>query len=105
MPFGVHIHPPSERAPSGARSSFAPRGAHGRFAWKGGVVTPVGARPGLFEAFGLLSPLASLDDVTVGEQGRLECDPPLLSSSGQELEIHREVLELLLLSVLHDRPR
>src|SRR5882757_7802858 len=57
------------------------------------------------EAFGLLGPLAGLDDVTVGEQGGLECNPPLLGSPGQELEIHREVLEILLLGVRHDRLR
>ena len=50
-------------------------------------------------------PSPRLDDVAFGEQDRLQCDAPLRRSAQQELEVHAEVLELLGLSVLHDRLR
>ena len=52
--------------------------------------------------FGLL---AVLDNVAFLEKDVLEHSPPFRSPARQELEVHREVLELFLLGVLHDRPR
>src|SRR3954466_2999994 len=57
------------------------------------------------EAFGLFGPLPGLDDVAFDKEGLLKRDPPFRTTTGEELEVHREMLELFLLSVLHDRPR
>src|SRR5207249_10394167 len=54
---------------------------------------------------GLLAFLSMLDDVPLLEQHRTQDRPPRGLASGKELERHREVLELLLLRVLHDRLR
>src|SRR3954454_9051948 len=61
-------------------------------------------RKGLAEPLGLLRLLAALDDVALAEENRLQRDAPLRRSPQQELEVHAEVLELLGLGVLHDRP-
>jgi hypothetical protein len=45
-----------------------------------------------------------LDDVAGLEENPFERDAPLRALPDQELEIHPEMLELLLLCVLHDRP-
>src|SRR3954454_21789251 len=50
----------------------------------------------------LLGLLALLDDVAVGEEHLLHRRPPLRGAAQEELEVHREVLELLLLGVPHD---
>src|SRR5947209_3535505 len=55
--------------------------------------------------YGLLAGLPVLDDVAVLEQDGLQDRPPLRFAPGKELERHREVLELLLLRILHDRVR
>jgi hypothetical protein len=52
---------------------------------------------------GLFGLLAQLDNVAVLEQHALTGDAPLRRAPEQELEVHREVLELLLLRVRHDR--
>src|SRR3954469_10211587 len=52
---------------------------------------------------GLFGLLALFDDVAVGEQHLLHRRLPLRRAAEQELEVHSEVLELLLLRVLHDR--
>src|SRR5256885_15079670 len=44
-----------------------------------------------------------LDDVALLEEHFAQHSPPFGFAAGQELERHREVLELLLLGVLHDR--
>ena len=46
-----------------------------------------------------------LDDVSGLEEDLFEGDVPLLVAADEELQIHREMLELLLLRVLHDRAR
>src|SRR5947209_4333362 len=59
---------------------------------------------GLTQLFlGLFSGLAELDDVALREEDFLKGGAPLWSATQQELQVHAEVLELLLLRVLHDR--
>ena len=53
----------------------------------------------------LFGRLTVLDDVSRLEEDLLEGDVPLLVAADEELQIHSEVLELLLLRVLHDRAR
>src|SRR5947207_1330713 len=53
----------------------------------------------------LLRLLAGRDDVALREEDRLQDLAPLRLATQQELEVHPEVLELLQLRVLHDRPR
>ena len=69
------------------------------------LLTKENERPGDLAVLGLLRLFAALDDVTVREEDRLEGDAPLRRAPQQELEVHPEVLELLALRVLHDRPR
>jgi hypothetical protein len=45
-----------------------------------------------------------LDDVALREEDILEHGAPLVVAPREELEVHGEVFELLLLGVLHDRP-
>lgn len=44
-------------------------------------------------------------DVDVLVENALRCDPSPRFLPQQELQVHAEVLKLLLLGVLHDRPR
>src|ERR1700709_508598 len=46
-----------------------------------------------------------LDDVALAEEHPLRDLTPARNLAQEELEVHREVLELLPLSVFHDRPR
>src|SRR5689334_17665142 len=52
----------------------------------------------------LLGFLAVLDDVSLGEEDALRDLAPQGGMPEKELEVHREVLELLALRVAHDRP-
>src|SRR5256886_5781177 len=67
--------------------------------------SPRGSTGRSLEALGVLCRLAAFHDVTLGEENRLQRDPPIRRSPQQELEIHAEVFELLTLRVGHDRPR
>src|SRR4030095_9108642 len=46
-----------------------------------------------------------LDDVALLEEDLLQGEAPFLLAPGEELQVHREVEELLALGVLHDRLR
>src|SRR5471030_309272 len=55
--------------------------------------------------FCFLRLFAVLDDIALAEEHFLARDLPFRLAAEKKLEIHREVLELLLLRVLHDRAR
>ena len=76
-----------------------PRGPPGRAARHAGAVGIALA------AGGGLRGLAVLDDVALDEQHAAGDLAPLRRAAQQELEVHREVLELLALRVGHDRAR
>src|SRR6187551_411872 len=48
--------------------------------------------------------LAVFDDIARLEEDALQHSGPLRLAAAEGLEVHREVLELLALRVLHDRP-
>ena len=81
-----------------ARTRIVPR----RTEWRVAVPDRRGV-PSVFRR--LFALLAALHDVAVGEEDGLERLPPLGLFAQEELEVHAEVLHLLLLRVLHDRLR
>src|SRR5205823_12243240 len=66
---------------------------------------PCGPTPSRVVARVLLRLLAVLDDVALSEQDLAQDRAPRRCAAEQELEVHAEVLELLLLRVAHDRAR
>src|SRR2546421_2191690 len=103
--FAVSACPASSRRPSPTSSTGTRSQTSSTAGARRGSRSRSSAEAAGLAVLRVLRLLAALDDVALGEENRLQRNPPFRRSADQELEIHAEMLELLALGVGHDRLR